>query len=70
LKRQTIHVYERFVYAMDLTEYLKAAGVDVKLVRRYAVQVNPEHAQKAAELLKSYDPETGQQRRKEAKKLT
>ncbi len=51
-KRVTAAIYDRILYAMDLDGVLKRAGVDCKLVRKYAVQVHPDQVERAREVLR------------------
>ena len=56
VKRATIHVFDAgdFVLASSVSKYLKHCGVDAVLVTKHAVQVHPDHKQKAADLLPEY----------------
>ena len=45
--RITVHVDESFLQARDIEQVLAAAGVDVKLVTKHAVQIHPDHKDKA-----------------------
>lgn len=61
-KRTTIHVYDSFLPAWDLFNFLSRRGLDVKLVRRYALQVDPKQVELVQPLLDVYDSSTGQER--------
>ena len=67
MKRVTIYVFAQgeFADALSLTRFLKARGVDAGIVTKHAVQVHPDHAVKAAELLPKY--KWGWDRKKEEK---
>jgi len=56
MKRTTVHIFEKgeFAEAHSLVRFLKHHGVDASLVTKHAVQVHPEHAVKAAEVLPKY----------------
>jgi hypothetical protein len=51
MKRATIHIFEKFLPAWDVTGFLKQHGIDAKLVTRHAVQVHPDQVAQAKELL-------------------
>jgi hypothetical protein len=52
VKRVTVHIFEKFLPAWDVTGFLQQHGIDAKLVTRHAVQVHPEQVEQAKELLK------------------
>jgi hypothetical protein len=56
MKRITVHVFGagEFGLAFSVCRYLKHQGVDAVLVTKHAVQIHPEHHQKASEVLPAY----------------
>lgn len=53
IKRVTVKVHGRILHAMDANAVLERAGVDCKLVRKYAVQIHPDHVDRAMAALKN-----------------
>lgn len=53
-QRVNVAIQNKFLEAQSLVDYLAHYGVDVKLVSKHAVQVRPDHQQKAEELLKDF----------------
>ncbi len=53
MKRVTAAIYDRWPHAWDCEKVLKLAGVDVKIVTKHAVQVHPDHVEKAKEALRA-----------------
>ena len=56
MKRITVHVFKagEFGLAFSVCRYLKHQGVDAALVTKHAVQIHPDHQQKAGEVLPAY----------------
>lgn len=56
MKRTTVRVFNagEFGLAFSVCKYLKHHGVDAALVTKHAVQVHPDHEQRAAEVLPKY----------------
>ncbi len=51
-KRTTAAVYQRYPEAWDLDRVLQRAGVDSKIVTRHAVQIHPDHVERAKQALR------------------
>ena len=56
MKRSTVHVFNagEFGLAFSVCGYLKHHGVDAVLVTKHAVQIHPDHQQKANDVLPAY----------------
>jgi hypothetical protein len=56
MKRATVHVFNvgESALAHSVCRFLKHLGVDAVVVTKHAVQVHPDHEQKAAEVLPQY----------------
>jgi hypothetical protein len=56
VKRKTVHVFSaaEFALALSVCRYLKHSGVDAVMVTKHAVQIHPDHEQKAAGVLADY----------------
>lgn len=56
MKRSTVHVFNagEFGVAFSVCRFLKHHGVDAVIVTKHAVQVHPDHEQKAASVLPDY----------------
>ncbi len=56
VKRKTIHVFSagEFALAFSVCRYLKQHGIDALLVTKHAIQIHPDHEQKAAGVLPEY----------------
>ena len=56
MKRTTVHIFRAgdFAVASSLSRYLKHHGIDAVVVTKHAVQVHPDHEQKAAAVLPQY----------------
>lgn len=56
MKRTTVHIFGAgdFAVALSLCRFLKHRGVDAVVVTKHAVQIHPDHQQKAAAALPEY----------------
>ncbi len=56
MKRETVHIFNagQFSVARSVCRYLKHHGVDAAVVTKHAVQIHPDHAAKAKEVLPNY----------------
>jgi len=56
MKRATVHIFQggQFTVAWSLCRFLKHHGVDAVIVTKHAVQVHPDHQEKAAAALPRY----------------
>jgi hypothetical protein len=56
VKRTTVHIFPagEFAVALSLCRFLKHHGIDAVVVTKHAVQVHPDHEQKAAAVLPAY----------------
>ena len=56
MKRKTVHVFGsgEFAVALSVCRFLKHHGVNAVIVTKHAVQVCPDHEQKAAAVLPAY----------------
>lgn len=56
MKRTTVHVFDagEFAVALSLCRFLKHRGVDAVVVTKHAVQIHPDHAERAAAALPAY----------------
>jgi hypothetical protein len=56
MKRSTDHVFNagEFGLAFSVCRYLKHHGVDAVLITEHAVQIHPDHQQKAGVVLPAY----------------
>lgn len=56
MKRITVHIFSAgdFAIAWSVCRFLKQRGIDAVVVSKHAVQVHPDHEQKAAAALSAY----------------
>jgi len=56
VKRITVHVFNvgEFGLALSVSKYLKHHGVNALIVTKHALQIHPDHRQKAAQVLSDY----------------
>ena len=54
LKRDNLVVLDDRLKAWDIMDFLKAKGIDAKVVSKHAVQIHPNQIDAAKELSKSY----------------
>ena len=56
MKRSTVHVFTvgELGLALSVCRFLKHHGVDAVIVTKHAVQIHPDHEQRAAAVLPSY----------------
>jgi hypothetical protein len=56
VKRKTVHVFNagEFALALSVCRYLKHHSIDAVLVTKHAVQIHPDHEEKAAGVLPEY----------------
>lgn len=64
MKRSTLAVFDHFTDAWPFLRKLQAAGVDVKVVSKHALQVHPDQVARAVEVLRelSTDDDAAPQR--------
>jgi hypothetical protein len=53
-KRLNLLITDDRIGAMDVADYLAHHGIDAKLVSKHAVQIHPDHHEKALELGERY----------------
>ncbi len=61
VKRVTVATYDLLLHAMDLEAVLKRAKVDVKLVTKHAVQIHPDHVDRAMAAIKAEEKKRAEQ---------
>ena len=56
MKRTTVHVFNagEFSVASSVSRFLKHHTIDAVIVTKHAVQIHPDHEQKAARVLPNY----------------